>query len=170
MQIQLNDIGGGECLLWKIGEEEFVDDARTRHAHGALLFGGWMRCHHHAAAHAFGSHWHLWAVVETAHRLALWTLLELIRGKMQTRLDQRMIEGSILFATRHKRETRQISKHGSRAVLAVEPEEGACLWELVSREVTWNRSDALTQLLPLAPSAPFPKTPKPPLPLAPPDP
>jgi hypothetical protein len=127
MQIQLNDIGGGECLLWKIGEEEFVDDARTRHAHGALLFGGWMRCHHHAAAHAFGPHWHLWAIVETAHRLALWTLLELIRGKMQTRLDQRMIEGSILFATRHKREARQISKHGSRAVLAVEPEEGACL-------------------------------------------
>ena len=37
MQIQFDDIGGGEGLLRQIGEEEFVDDARTRDANGTFL-------------------------------------------------------------------------------------------------------------------------------------
>ena len=40
VQVQLDDIGGGERLLRQIGEEEFVDDARTRDANRALLLAG----------------------------------------------------------------------------------------------------------------------------------
>jgi hypothetical protein len=37
MQIQLNDVRGGERSLRQVGEEEFVDDARTRDANWTLL-------------------------------------------------------------------------------------------------------------------------------------
>src|SRR5260370_12592597 len=53
------------------GEKEFVDDASTRDAHWALLVVGRMGGDDHTAQHAVGSHRHLWAVVETTHRLAL---------------------------------------------------------------------------------------------------
>ena len=92
MQIHLDHIAGGEGVLRQVGEEEFVDDACARDPNGALLFPGWMGGHDHAAQHALGSHRHLWAVVEAAHHLAFWALLELIRGQVQTRLNQRMIE------------------------------------------------------------------------------
>ena len=86
MQIQFDNIGSGERLLCKIGEEEFVVDARTRDAHRALLFGGWMRGHHHPTQYPRRSHWDLWAIIETARRLTFWTLLKLIGRQMQTRL------------------------------------------------------------------------------------
>lgn len=38
MQIQFDDIDRGECPLWQVGEEKFVDDPCTRDANGALLF------------------------------------------------------------------------------------------------------------------------------------
>jgi hypothetical protein len=40
MQVQLDDIGGGKRPLRQIGEEEFVDDARTRDADPAFLCAG----------------------------------------------------------------------------------------------------------------------------------
>src|SRR6266699_541617 len=135
MQIQLNDIRGGERLLRETGKEEFVDDARTRDANGTLLGAGWMGRHDHAAQHALGPHRHLWAVVEAAHDLTFWTLLELIRRQVQTRLNERMVEHRVLFAAGHKGEASQISKQGSRAILAVEPEQGALWQELVYREI-----------------------------------
>src|SRR5260370_7954642 len=70
VQIQLDDIGDGERLWWQIGEEEFVDDARTRDSDPALLFAGWMGRHHHAAMHARRPHRHIRAVVEASHKLA----------------------------------------------------------------------------------------------------
>lgn len=45
MQVELDDENLGERSLWQVGEEEFVDDACTRDADGALLFGGLMGCH-----------------------------------------------------------------------------------------------------------------------------
>lgn len=51
MQVQLDDIGGGEGVLRQIREEEFVDDARTRDANRALLFTSRMGCHNHTARH-----------------------------------------------------------------------------------------------------------------------
>jgi len=71
MQIHLDDIRDGERMWWHIGEEEFVDDARTRDPNPALLVADWMRRHHHAAPHALGSHGHVRAVIEAAHQLAL---------------------------------------------------------------------------------------------------
>jgi hypothetical protein len=38
MQVQFDDIASGEPLLWQVGEEKFVDDARTCDAHRAFLF------------------------------------------------------------------------------------------------------------------------------------
>src|SRR5438132_12211385 len=65
MQIQLNDVRGGECTLRQPGEEEFVNDPCTRDTHRALLFTSGMRCHYHAALHSLGSRGPLSAVVET---------------------------------------------------------------------------------------------------------
>jgi hypothetical protein len=90
MQVQLNDVGCGECLLREVGEEVFVDDARTRHADGFLLFlvlVGWMRCHYDPAGHACGGRWDLWTIVEATHGLAFWALLGLIGRQVQACLN-----------------------------------------------------------------------------------
>ena len=84
-----------------------------------------MGRHHYPARHPLWSHRYLWAVVETAHHLIFWTLLELIGGQMQTRLDERMIQHRILFPAGHKGEASQVGEHGSRAILAVEPQKRA---------------------------------------------
>jgi hypothetical protein len=161
MQVQLDDIGGSEGVLRQIREEEFVDDARTRDANRALLFTSWMGCHDHTARHALGSHRHLRAVVEAADHLTFRTLLELIRRQVQTRLDQRMIECAVLFATGHKGKASQISEHGSGAILAVKPEQRALRGELIRREILTNGGESLSQLLSVASIAFVPKTAEP---------
>jgi len=40
---------------------------------------------------------------------------------VQARLDERVIEYSVLFASCHESEPSQVGEHGSRAILAVEP-------------------------------------------------
>jgi hypothetical protein len=74
MQIQLDDIGGGKPLLWQCGEEEFVDDTRTRDANRTLFLAGRMGGHNHATPHALGPYRNLRAIVEAAHDLTFWTL------------------------------------------------------------------------------------------------
>ena len=86
-----------------------------------------MSGHDHAAQHTLGPHGYLWAIVEAANHLAFWTLLKLIGGQMQTRLDERMIEHAVLFATGHERESSQIGEHGPGAILSVEPEKSTFL-------------------------------------------
>lgn len=108
-------------------EEQLVDNARTRHTHRALLLGGRMRGHDHAAGHPVGPNRNLRAIVEAAHRLARWTLLELIGRQVQTRLDERMIEHAVLFAAGDKGEARSIGEHGSGAILAIEPRASCVL-------------------------------------------
>jgi len=49
MQIEFDDIRGGECLLRERGEEEFVDHARACDANRALLETLGVGGHHHAA-------------------------------------------------------------------------------------------------------------------------
>ena len=141
----------------QIGEEEFVDHARTRDANGALLFASWMCRHHHSARHALGSHLHRLAVVEAAHHLAFRALLELIGGQVQTRLDERMIEHGVLFAARNIGEASQVSQHGPGAILSIEPEEGEPLWELVRREGARDRREGLAQFRSVATVAPVAK-------------
>ena len=153
MQIPLDDIGGSERPLRQIGEEEFGDDVRTRDTDGTLLLVGWMGGHHHAAEHALGSQRHLWAVVEAAHHLAFRALLVLIWWQVQTRLDERMIEQRVLFASCHESEVSQVGEHGSRAIWSVEPKPGALLRELVRREIATNGREGLTPFLPVEPVA-----------------
>ncbi len=154
MQIQFDHIAGSECPLREAREEEFVDDPCARDANGALLLASQMRCHNHAAQHVLGSHRYLRTIVETAYRLAFWTLLELVGRQVQTCLNERVIEHGVLFATGHKGEARKIRKHGPSAVLSIEPEQGAFLRKLVYSQILTNGCEPLSQFLPVAPIAP----------------
>lgn len=78
-------------------------------------------------------------------------LLNLIWGQMQARLDLWMIKDTVLFAARHKREADQVREHRSRAILAIEPEEGLCMRKLVGCQIATDGSERLAQFLPLAP-------------------
>jgi hypothetical protein len=80
---------------------------------------------------------------------------------VQTRLDQRMIEGAVLFATGHKREACQIREHRSGPILAVKPEECALRWELIRCEIARDRSQSLAQFLPVMAVATVPETAEP---------
>jgi len=71
MQVQFDDIAGSEPLLWQIGKEELVHDARPRDANGTLLLARRMGRDDHAARQAFRANRHLWAVIEATHALAL---------------------------------------------------------------------------------------------------
>lgn len=80
---------------------------------------------------------------------------------MQTRLDQRMIQGGVLFAARHKREASQIGEYGSCPISAIEPEQHTLLRELTCLEIACDGKEPLTQFLPVAPVAFVPKTAEP---------
>jgi hypothetical protein len=56
---------------------------------------------------------------------------KLIWREVQTCLDEQMIQDAIFFATGHDREPSEIRKYSSRAIVSIEPEQGAGLWELV---------------------------------------
>src|SRR6266566_9597598 len=161
MQVHLDDISSSERLLRQVREEEFVDDARTRNANRALLVARWMGRHHHAAQHTLGTHRHFQAVVEAADDLTFRTLLELIGGQMQTRLDQRVIEHRVLFAASHEGEAREIGEHGPRAILPVEPKQATCWRELVRCEVASDRRECLAQFHSVASVASIAKTAEP---------
>src|SRR5205085_2906170 len=119
--------------------------ALPRDANRALLLAGWMGGHHHATEHALGPYRHCRAVVEAAHYLAFRALLELIWGQVQTRLNERMIEHGVVFAAGHKGETSHVGEHGPGAILSIEPEQSALLWQLVCREIATDGREALAQ-------------------------
>jgi hypothetical protein len=118
MQVEFDHISSSEGLLRQVREEEFIDDAWARDAHATLLVAGWVGCHYHATPYTRRSHWHVWAVGETAPCLTFWALLELIGWEMQARLNLRMIKGGVLFAARHKSEPGQVREDRASAVLA----------------------------------------------------
>src|SRR5712692_1055566 len=161
MQVQLDDIGSSEPLLRQVGEEEFVDDACTRDTHAALLLGSLMRGYDHAAEYSLGSHRDLWTVVEAAHRLAFRPLLKLIGWQVQTRLNERMVEHTVVFAAGHKREACHIGEHRPRPILTVESEQGMRLWKLVRCEIAHDRREALAQFHAILPVAAIAKTAEP---------
>ena len=80
---------------------------------------------------------------------------------MQTRLDQRLIERGVLFATSDKGETGQISEHGSHPILAIEPEQGARRWDLMCCKVACDRREALAHFHSVASVASIAKTAEP---------
>jgi hypothetical protein len=150
MQVDLDDIGGGECLLWQSGEEEFVDHACTCDANRTLLFPGGMGRHHHATQHTLRSHRHFRAVVETADDLTFRTLLGLVGGQLQACLDERVIEYAVVFAAGNVGEASQVGEHRSGAILAKDMQQGACQGQVVRREVARDGRQALAQLLSVA--------------------
>src|SRR4030095_5738959 len=150
MQIQFDDIGGGERLLWQFREEEFVDHARTCGANRAFLFASRMGRYHHAARHALGSHRHVGTVVEAAHHLAFRALLELIWWEMQTCLDARMIKDRVVFATNHEGEASQIREHRSCPILSIKSQQSALFGQLMRCEVAFDGSDPPAQSAPIS--------------------
>src|SRR5439155_12806145 len=113
----------------------------------ALLCAGWMGRHHHATRHARRAHRHIRAVVKAAHQLAFRTTLKLVWGQVQTRLDKRMIQHGVVFATHHEREASQIHQHGPGAILPIEPQQGALVRKLVHSEVATDGRESLAQFL-----------------------
>jgi hypothetical protein len=108
-----------------------VDHARTGEANGTLLLARRMGRYDHAARHAFRANRHSWTVTEATGDLAFRALLELIRGEVQARLDERMIEDGVLLAAGNIREAGQVGEDRPRAVLAKDMEQGAFRQELV---------------------------------------
>jgi len=72
---------------------------------------------------------------------------------VQARLDERVIEYGVLFPSCHESETSQVGEYGSRAILAIEPEQGTRLWDLMRCEVARDHRQALPQFLLVAPVA-----------------
>ena len=147
MQIQLDHIAGSERLLREVREEQFVDDAFPRDTYRALLLGGWMGGHDHAAQHTVGSDRDIGTIVEGAYHLAFRALLELIGRQVQTRLNEWMIEDRVLLATGHKGEARHLGERGPCAILAVEPEQRAPWFKLRRGERARDRCQSLAQFL-----------------------
>ncbi len=57
-------------------------------------------------------------------------------------MNKWMIEHGVVFAAGHKGEASQVGEHSPRAILSIEPEQGAFLRELVRREVARDGSFA----------------------------
>ena len=72
-----------------------------------------------------------------------------------------MIEHSIVFAARHKREPSHIGKHGSSAIVPIEPQKRAFLRKVVGSQIPTNGHKPLAQLLSISPVAPIPATSEP---------
>ena len=161
MQIQLNHVAGSKGVLREVRKEEFVDNVCTRDAYRTLLLPGGMRGHDHAAGLTLGSHRDLWTIIEVALHLTFGTLLGLIGGQVQARLNQRMVEQVIVFATGHEREPSHISEHGSVAILPVEPQERTRRFELIRRQIATDGCKPLAQFFPLSPVASVPETAEP---------
>src|SRR5258708_2627055 len=120
-----------------------------------------MGGHHHTAGHTLGPYRDLRTIVEAAHHLTFRTLLELIWRKVQTRLNERVVEHGVLFAAGHKHEASEIGEDSPCAILAVEPQQGARLRKLVRGEVARDRRKSLAQLRAVAPVAAVAKTAEP---------
>src|SRR5437588_6512931 len=127
MQVQLDHIAGSEGVLREVREEQFVDDSCACHPNRTLFLPCGMGGHNYTAGHAIGSHRNLWAIVEAAHHLTFWSLLELIGRQVQSGRDARMVEQLVVFAAGDKREASHIPEHRSIAILPVEPEQRAFL-------------------------------------------
>jgi hypothetical protein len=138
-----------------------VKEQQQSDAYGALLFACGMRCHNYTAPHLFGPYRNLSTIVEAALGLTFRALLELIWREVQTCLDERMIQDAIFFATGHEREPSEIRTYSSRAILSIEPEQGAGLWELVRGEIARDRRKRLSQLRTILPAAAVSKTAEP---------
>ena|SRR5579884_151450 len=153
MQIQFDHIASGEALLRQRGEKQFMDDTPTRDTNRALLEALWMSRHPHAVAYPLWPHRHLWTVIETAGDPALRALLDVIGGKMQTRLDERVIKDRVLSASCYKGEASQVGEDSSSAILSIKPEQSTLFRELVHCKIAVDGGESLAQFLSVEPVA-----------------
>ena len=72
-----------------------------------------------------------------------------------------MIEGAVLLATDHKGEACQFGEYGPGALLAIKPQQGTRLEELVGGEGAGDRRARLASVLSVVPMAVVPKTAEP---------
>jgi len=98
MQIEGDDIGRGESALGQ-SSEEFVDQARAGEADAALLSGGRMSRHHHAAPLSRWPHRHIRAIVEGAYQLTFRAAELLIGRQVQAALHLCAIEHGVVTAS-----------------------------------------------------------------------
>jgi hypothetical protein len=117
-----------------------------------------MGRHHHATGNALGSYRHLRTIVKAAHHLTFRTLLDLIRGQVQTCLNTRVIEDTVFFAARYKGEANQVGEDSPGTILAVEPQQGTRLWEVVRCEIARDSREGLAQFRSVASVASIAKT------------
>ncbi len=157
MQIQLDDIAGGKRLLWQGGEEEFVDNARTRDAHWALLLASGMRCHDHAAPYALRPHRHVWTVVEAADDLACLRAVGTDRGADANAPGQEDDRAPCTLCLVSRKRNPRDRRARPRTILAIEPQQSALFRELVRRKVATNGHESLAQFRSVASVASIPK-------------
>jgi hypothetical protein len=69
----------------------------------------------------------------------------LIGGQFQASLDLGSFEEVIVTATHHKRQSAQVGKDGSRAILPVQAQENPCFGMVMSLEIALNDRDSPTQ-------------------------
>jgi len=119
MQVECYDIGGGESILREKSEKEFVDHALAGVTDAALFPESRVGSHHDATAAARLAHRDIEAVVERAHQGAFRATEVGIRGQVQPRPHDRVIQHRVVFAPHHKKEAIQICNDGPRAVEAV---------------------------------------------------
>jgi CYTH domain-containing protein len=72
---------------------------------------------------------------------------------VQTVLNERMIEGGVLFAAGHEREASHIREHSPGAVLAIKTQHGTLLRKVVGSRIPTNDAEPLLQFLPISPIA-----------------
>ena len=149
MQIQFNDVRGGERLLRQAGEEEFIDYPSTRDPNWTLLFASWMGRDHYTTQDAIRPHRHSRAVVERAHHATLWVGQMLIGRQIQTRLDLGSLQEVILFAAHHKRQSGQIGENRSRPILSIQAKQNTLFGVVMGLSVALNDRDSPTQFCPI---------------------
>src|SRR6266699_3154886 len=149
MEVECHDIGGGERVLRKLGEKEFIDNALAGVTDAALFLGSRVGGHHDAAAHALRPHRDIGAVVELPHQAAFRAAELLVGRQVQTALDLWPTQHGVIFAAHHEREARQIGDDGPRPILPIQPQQGADRRKLVCLQIASDGGQRPAQFLPV---------------------
>ena len=104
-----------------------------------------MRCHDEPAPYPLRSQGQIRAVVERAHHPAFWMGQMLIRRQFQASLDLGALQELRVFPTHHKRQSGQVGKDGSCAILPVKAQQNTFFGVVMGLSVALNGCDGPTQ-------------------------